>query len=168
MQMNAIKLLMLDVDGVLTDGRIVVGPSGESTKPFYVQDGCAIKLWQQCGAEIAIVSGRSSDAIHHRAVELGIKWVHTGVTSKQSAYEAIRTTSGCGNAEVAYVGDDLPDLEPMSHCGFPVAVANAVPAVKRAALYVTRRLGGEGAVGEVVELLLRKKKRWSRALLKSL
>lgn len=166
--MDTVRLLILDVDGVLTDGRVVVDSSGEPTKAFCVQDGCAIKLWQRSGGEVAIVSGRGSEAIDRRAAELGIKWVHTDVANKQLAYQAILNTGGYDNVEVAYIGDDLPDLEPMSHCGLPVAVANAVPAVKRAALYVTRRPGGDGAVGEVVELLLRKKKQWSPALLNNL
>lgn len=155
-------LLILDVDGVLTDGRVVTTPEGESSKTFYVHDGCAIKLWQQCGGQVAILSGRSSKALMRRVEELGIEQVHTGATDKLSAYCAILASTGFENAAVGYLGDDLPDLEPMSLCGFPVAVANAVPAVKRIATYVTRRCGGEGAVAEVVELVLRRQKRWPR------
>lgn len=159
-----IELLILDVDGVLTDGRLTTASGGESAKSFYVQDGCAIKLWQRCGGKVAILSGRSSEAVTRRATELAIEWVHLAVTDKLSAYDDIVASTGCDDAAVAYLGDDLPDVGPMLRCGFPVAVANAVPAVKRASLYVTRRGGGEGAVAEVVELLLRKQKRWSRAL----
>jgi len=164
-QMNTVKLLILDVDGVLTDGRIVMGPGGESTKAFHVQDGCAIKLWQASGGEVAIISGRGGETIRRRAEELGIERIHMGVERKASAFETVLADSGTNETEVAYMGDDLPDLELMHRCGFPVAVANAVPAVKRVAAYVTRRPGGGGAVGEVVELLLRKQRRWSRALL---
>jgi 3-deoxy-D-manno-octulosonate 8-phosphate phosphatase (KDO 8-P phosphatase) len=163
--MNTVKLLILDVDGVLTDGRIVMGPSGESTKAFHVQDGCAIKLWQASGGEVAIISGRSGEATRLRAKELGIKRVHMNAELKASVFETVLADSGADETEVAYIGDDLPDLELMSRCGFPVAVSNAAPAVKRVAMYVTRRPGGGGAVGEVVELLLRKQQRWSRALL---
>lgn len=172
MTVHLIELLVLDVDGVLTDGCVTTAspgrpgsPGGEPSKRFFVQDGCAIKLWQRCGLDVAVLSGRADRAVEWRAAELGIKAVHIGVTDKLSGYEAILAASGRGDAAAAYIGDDLPDLGPMSRCGFPVAVANAVPAVKRAALYVTRRTGGAGAVAEVVELLLRKRMLWSPELL---
>ena len=164
MDKTFIKLLILDVDGVLTDGRITAAPSGEWTKAFYVQDGCALKLWQRSGGKVALLSGRTEEAINRRAAELGIEWVHGGVTDKLRAYRAVLALAGCRDAAVSYVGDDLPDLRPMRCCGFPVAVADAAPAVKRAAHYVTRRHGGAGAVAEVVELLLRKQKRWSQVV----
>ena len=164
MDVASIKLLILDVDGVLTDGRVTFGSEGETIKTFCVQDGCAIKLWQRSGGKVAILSGRTCEAVSRRAAELGIEWVQTGVADKRSAYEAILASAGCDDVDVAYLGDDLPDLGPMSRCGLPVAVANAAPAVKRASRYVTRRRGGDGAIAEVVEFLLRKQKRWSRAL----
>ncbi len=165
--MNAriIEVLILDVDGVLTDGRVAAGCDDRSSRLFHVHDGCAIKLWQRCGGKVALLSGRIGEEIQKRAAEVGIQWVHTGITNKLAAYENILASAKCSDAAVGYVGDDLPDLGPMSRCGFPVAVANAVPTVKRAALYVTRRRGGEGAVAEVVELLLRKRSDWSRVLL---
>lgn len=165
MKAERIKLLVLDVDGVLTDGRIQASSDGEPTKTFHVQDGCAIKLWRHSGGKVAILSGRTSDALAKRAAELGIDWVRTGVKNKLSAYAAILTAAGYKDPAVAYLGDDLPDLGPLLRCGFPVAVSNAVSEVKRAATYVTRRAGGEGAVAEVVELLLRKQGRWSRELI---
>ena len=165
MDLTLIELLILDVDGVLTDGRVVTAPEGDGAKAFYVQDGCAIKLWQRCGGRVAILSGRGGEAVKRRAAELGIATVHTGVANKLAAYESILAAGGLTDSAVGYLGDDLPDLEPMARVGFPVAVANAHPAVKRAALYITRRGGGCGAVAEVVEFLLRKQKRWSRAML---
>ncbi len=165
MDMTLIKLLVLDVDGVLTDGRVVPGEGGDGPKQFHTQDGCAIKLWLRCGGEVAILSGRSSDGVRRRAAELGIQHVHVGCANKPEAYEAILAAIGCAEDAVGYVGDDLPDLGPMARCAFPVAVANAAPAVKRAAMYVTRRPGGFGAVAEVIELLLRKRQHWSRAQL---
>lgn len=165
MELASIDLLILDVDGVLTDGHVVAGPNGESIKRFHVHDGCAVKLWQRCEGRVAILSGRGGEAVTRRAAELGIKWVHTDVTDKLAAYDAILASAGRRDEAVAYVGDDLPDLAPMARAGFSVAVADAVPAVKRAADYVTRRAGGRGVVAEVVELLLRKQKRWSRDLL---
>ena len=162
----SIELLILDVDGVMTDGRITMAVQGEPVKAFYVQDGFAVKLWQRCGGKVALLSGRNESIVERRAAELGVEWVHTGATDKLAGYGAILARAGCGDAVVAYVGDDVPDLDPMSRCGFPVAVANAAPVVKRAAVYVTRRRGGAGAVAEVVELLLRRQSRWSSSLLK--
>ena len=88
MNMDSIELLILDVDGVLTDGLIVTGPEGERIKRFYVQDGCAIKLWQRCGLEVALLSGRGGEVVERRAAELGIEWVRTGVSDKSEAYES--------------------------------------------------------------------------------
>lgn len=162
MNTASIELLILDVDGVLTDGSVWSVSDGGTTKGFNVHDGSAIKLWQRCGGKVAIVSGRTEEVVTRRAAELGIEWVHTGVTDKLVAYEAVVSAAKCGDAGTGYVGDDFPDLPPMGRCAFPVAVANATPAVKRAALYVTRHSGGAGAVAEIVELLLRKRNQWDR------
>lgn len=162
---NAIKLLILDVDGVLTGGRVAVGTDARTHRRFHVHDGCAIKLWRRCEGQVAILSGKSGDDISARAKDLGIEWVKTDARNKETAFDEILALSGCQEEAVAYVGDDLPDLKPMARCGFAVAVANAVPDVKRRADYVTRLGGGQGAVAEVVELLLRKQKRWTRSLL---
>jgi len=161
MDFALIEVLILDVDGVLTDGGILTTSDREAVKRFHAHDGHAIKLWQRCGGKVAIISGRRGGALEKRAAELDIKWVHTGIEQKLAAYEAILAGAGCDDQAVAFVGDDLPDVPPMSRAGFAVAVANAVPAAKRASHYVTRRRGGNGAVAEVVELLLRKKKRWT-------
>jgi len=158
---------MLDVDGVLTDGTIVFGVQGEQDKLFCVQDGVAVKLWARSGGTVAIISGRSSEALSRRAAELGIEHVCQGVQDKNVAYDRLRSDLGVGNEQVGYVGDDLPDLGPMCRCGFPVAVGNAIPLVKREAAYVTRATGGTGVVSEVVEFLLRKQHRWNRELLAS-
>jgi 3-deoxy-D-manno-octulosonate 8-phosphate phosphatase (KDO 8-P phosphatase) len=168
MDPTGVRLLMLDVDGVLTDGRVAPTADDEWGKRFHVHDGCAIKLWKRCGGKAAILSGREGRDVARRAAELGIEWVMLGVSDKLAGYEAIRASADCADAAVAYVGDDLPDLGPMSRCAWPVAVADAVPAVKRAAQYVTRRTGGCGAVAEVIELILRKQKRWSPALLREM
>ena len=165
MDLARIKLLILDVDGVLTDGRVRPGADGEWAKGFSIQDGCAIKLWQRCGGQVALLSGRSDTVTERRAAELGIEMVRAGAADKASAYDEIVASVGCTNEAVAYVGDDLPDCGPMSRAGFPVAVVNAHPAVKKSSKYVTRRRGGCGAVAELVELLLRKQHRWSRVLM---
>ena len=168
MEPTGVKLLILDVDGVLTDGRISPSEEDESARRFHVHDGFAIKLWKRSGGKVAILSGREGRDVAKRAAELGIDWVKLGVTDKLAGYEAILASADCVNEAVAYVGDDLPDLGPMSRCAWPVAVADAVPAVKRSAQYVTRRAGGCGAVAEVIELILRKQKRWSPALLQEM
>lgn len=160
-----VVLLIMDVDGVLTDGGLSMTRDGEPTQRFCVLDGCAIKLWCRLGHGVAIVSGRGGAALKTRAQELGIEWVYTNVENKLPAYETIRQQAGCADGAVAYVGDDLPDVAPMSRAGFPVAVANAHPAVKRVAMFVTRRSGGSGAVAEVVEFLLRKRRRWAPGLI---
>lgn len=161
MNLSNIKLLILDVDGVLTDGGIFISSDGESVKRFFVRDGCAIKIWQKMGLSIAILSGRSSVALNRRATELGVDMLHCGVKDKMTAYEDILTSTGLSDVNVSYIGDDLPDLKPMLRSGFPVAVPNASPEIKRVARYITRRGGGCGGVAEVVELILRKQDRWS-------
>lgn len=168
MDPTGVKLLILDVDGVLTDGRISPSGDDEPVRWFHVHDGCAIKLWKHSGGKTAILSARVGRDVARRAAELGIDWIKLGVADKLAGYEAILAAGDYVDAAVAYVGDDLPDLGPMSRCAWPVAVADAVPAVKRAAQYVTRRTGGCGAVTEVIELILRKQKHWSPALLREM
>jgi 3-deoxy-D-manno-octulosonate 8-phosphate phosphatase (KDO 8-P phosphatase) len=177
MDFTAIKVLILDVDGVLTDGRLfpvwtVSGPGGfeassVDAKTFHVHDGCAIKLWGRTGGRTAMLSGRGGAFVENRARETGVDWCRVSVTDKGAALSEIVRLADCREANVAYVGDDLPDLAAMVRCAFPVAVAGAVPAVKRRAAYVTRRQGGRGAVAEVVELILRKQRRWSEDLLRT-
>lgn len=146
---------MLDVDGVLTDGRIAFSHTGERTQTFHVHDGRALKQWQALGGQVVLVSGREGGALDRRAWELGIKVQRTGIVDKLEAYTSLKVEMGFRDVAIAYVGDDEPDLPPMSQAAFPVAVANAMPRVKRAARYVTRRSGGEGAVAEVIDMLLR-------------
>ena len=165
MDLSAISVLMLDVDGVLTDGRVTLSEDGETASTFDVHDGCMIKLWQRAGGRVAILSGRSSPAVRRRAEELHIAVVRQGAADKSAAFEELLAELAVESSVVCYVGDDLPDLGPLGRCGFPVAVANGVGEVKRAARYVTARCGGHGAVAEVVELILRKQRRWSRSLL---
>lgn len=161
MNLQSIDLLILDVDGVLTDGTVTTSSAGESGQTVSVQDGLAVKLWQQAGGVTSILSGRPNEHVAKRARELGVEHILTGVGDKAAGLTELLRSTGRKAATAAYIGDDLPDLPAMAACGFPVAVANAVPAVKRAAAYVTRRSGGEGVVAEVVEYLLRKKDRWS-------
>ncbi len=159
-----IRLLVLDVDGVLTSGELPYDADGCMTKAFHVQDGAAIRLWQRSGGDIAIISGRNSPAVERRAKDLGIQHVVQGVSRKQPAYAACCRAVGASDAETSVIGDDLMDLPLMLRCGYPIAVANAVAPVKRAARYVTRRTGGQGAVAEAVERLLREGGAWSELL----
>lgn len=151
----AIRLLILDVDGVLTPGSLPYGQDGNIEKVFYVHDGTALRLWREAGGRVAIISGRQSPAVDRRADDLGIDSVTQGVSDKIPAYESIRRRLNIDDSAISVVGDDLLDLAPMRRCGYPIAVANAVPVVKRAARYVTRRCGGAGGVREAIERLLR-------------
>ena len=157
---SVISLLILDVDGVLTDGRIHVPAEGAAGVSFHVRDGLAIQAWRASGGKVAILSGRANEGVKSRARELGIESVQTGVRDKLVGLESIKAETGLNESSMAYVGDDLPDLAPMGVCGFAVAVADAAPAVRQAAHRITRAAGGRGAVAEIIEYILRKQNRW--------
>lgn len=160
----AIKLLVLDVDGVMTDGSIVLDNHGVETKAFHVRDGSGIKLWQQAGRRVAIITGRASHVVQLRAAELGIERVRQGVGDKLEALEELLASGELQADQACFVGDDLPDLAAMRRCGLSVAVADACAEARVAAHYVTRAGGGRGAVREVVELLLGAQDRWNDLL----
>ncbi len=155
-----IRLLVLDVDGVLTDGSLEYGTSGEETKRFFVQDGLALVAARRAGLSIAVVSGRASAAVTRRLSELGVTEVHQGVQDKLAAFESLIGRLKLKPGEVAVMGDDLPDLPLMKRAGLALAPANAVPEVRRAARWVSRRPGGAGAVRDAVEMLLKARKAW--------
>lgn len=164
-----VRLVALDVDGVLTDGGIYLGATagGERVelKRFEITDGLGINLLQQAGVEVAIVTGRSSEAVRLRAEELGIVECHQGASpSKLPVLERVAERLGIGLEEVAFMGDDLADLPVLERVGFPAAVRNAVPEVRAAARWVSGRRGGEGAVRELAELLLRARGGWVEAV----
>ncbi len=161
MSVDAVRLLVLDVDGVLTDGSITYSDSGEEFKRFHVRDGAAIKLWQRAGHAVAFLSGRSSAAVGRRASELGVTLVLQGRADKSAALDEILTACGLTAAEACAVGDDLQDLPVLTRVGLAVAVADACPEVRAAADYVTMTPGGSGAVREVVEHLLKHQGRWA-------
>jgi len=148
-----IKLFLMDVDGVLTDGRLYYTETGEEIKVFDVRDGLGIKLLQRSGIEVGVISGRSSKALLKRLEELGIEEVHTGRNDKLEVLEKVLKEKNLKAEEVAYVGDDYLDL-PVLRVGFPATVKDAPPLVKRHALYVSKREGGRGAVREIAEFLL--------------
>jgi 3-deoxy-D-manno-octulosonate 8-phosphate phosphatase (KDO 8-P phosphatase) len=155
-----IRLLVLDVDGVLTDGGLVYGPSGEETKRFHVRDGLALVAARAAGLEIGVISGRASAAVTRRMAELGVHLVHQGVADKGAVFDAMRATLGLLPAEVAMMGDDLTDLDLMKRVGLALAPSDAVAEVRRAAHWVSRCRGGDGAVREAVEFLLKARRAW--------
>jgi 3-deoxy-D-manno-octulosonate 8-phosphate phosphatase (KDO 8-P phosphatase) len=157
---SQIRLLILDVDGVLTDGVLLYGASGEETKRFHVRDGLAIQAARRAGLEIAVVSGRASAAVTRRMSELGVVEVHQGVADKESLLRGLLARLGVKAAETAVMGDDLLDLPLMRIAGLAMAPSDAVPEVRRGADWVARAAGGHGAVREAVELLLRSRKAW--------
>jgi 3-deoxy-D-manno-octulosonate 8-phosphate phosphatase (KDO 8-P phosphatase) len=156
-----IEGLVLDVDGTLTDGRIIYSDDGREWKQFHVRDGSGLKYWQQVGKRAAFVTGRSSPIVARRAKELGIDLVFQGISEKQVVWETLQNCWSCTPQQLACVGDDLPDLPLMQRAGLAVAVADAVPEVQAAAHYVTRAAGGHGAVREVIELILRAQNLWA-------
>jgi 3-deoxy-D-manno-octulosonate 8-phosphate phosphatase (KDO 8-P phosphatase) len=155
-----IRLLLLDVDGVLTDGGLYYGPSGEQAKRFHVQDGLAMVEARRAGLTLAVVSGRRSAPVARRLAELGIADVHQGVQDKCAVLTRLMTRMRLDRAQVAVMGDDVNDLPPMRKAGLALAPRNAVREVREAADWVSRRAGGEGAVREALELLLRARHAW--------
>jgi 3-deoxy-D-manno-octulosonate 8-phosphate phosphatase (KDO 8-P phosphatase) len=157
---EAIKLLILDVDGVLTDGQILLTEQGEELKSFNAKDGHGIRMLMAEGIEIALISGRNSKAVDFRARDLGIDEVHQGILDKGTLCEKIIRRKNLGKDQVCCVGDDLPDLPLFDHSGISFAVADASSVIKRLATYTTRRRGGRGAVREVCEAILESRGKW--------
>lgn len=159
-----IRLLVLDVDGVLTDGSIVYTDAGEQIKSFHVRDGHGLRLVQQAGLEVALITGRQSAALTHRAENLGLQQVFQGVRDKVAVLQSLQATLGISSLETAVMGDDLVDLAMMQQAGLAVAVADATPEVRARAHLVTSASGGRGAVRELCELILKAKGLWDDLL----
>lgn len=149
-----IELVILDVDGVLTDGRLYLGNDGNEYKAFHIRDGHGIKMLLAAGVEIAIISGRHAASVERRMADLGIHYAYLGVEDKLSAFNSLLVRLGLLAEQVAYVGDDLIDLPVMTRVGLAIAVRDADPFVKQHAHWQTPSPGGRGAVREVCELLL--------------
>jgi 3-deoxy-D-manno-octulosonate 8-phosphate phosphatase (KDO 8-P phosphatase) len=162
-----IKVLLVDVDGVLTDGRIWLLSRRDGTaseiKGFSAYDGAGLKLARAAGLRTGLITGRESSAVSQRARECEMEFVCQHRATKLGALEEIMQATGAAADEVAYVGDDLPDVPVMQLVGLAAAVANAVPEVKKAAHFVTSRSGGEGAVREVIELIVKAQGKWAEA-----
>lgn len=163
-----VKLLILDVDGVLTDGRIILNDQGEETKHFNVKDGHGLRMLMQAGIEVALISGRNSRAAEFRAGDLGISEVHLGVRNKAGVCADLIQSKGLAKTEVCCMGDDLPDLPLFEQSGITVAVADAVPEIRAAADFSTKNRGGKGAVRELCEAILRAKGLWPHSIGKKL
>lgn len=159
-----IELLILDVDGVLTDGRIILDAAGCEMKCFDVLDGAGMKYFQRVGKRIAIITGRESPVVAHRAAELGVATVRQGAKDKLPAYESVLAELEMTDEQTAVMGDDLPDLPMMLRCGFAIAPANAVLEVRQAAAMVTANSGGAGAVRQAIEYMLKQMGLWDQIL----
>jgi 3-deoxy-D-manno-octulosonate 8-phosphate phosphatase (KDO 8-P phosphatase) len=161
-KLKKIKVIAMDVDGVMTDGRIIYDGNGQELKFFDVQDGYAISRARKQGFKIAIISARSCPAVTARLTDLKIEKAYLDVYPKITAYEDLLKAFAVKDEEVCFIGDDLPDLAILERVGFAVAVQNAAPEIKKVADYVTRKKGGRGAVREVIEKILKAQNKWSQ------
>ena len=157
---SRIKLLLMDCDGVLTDGRIWLTPDGDEQKSFHACDGQGISVWHRAGFKSGIISGRASSGVERRAHELKMQYVHQFSKNKVIALEEVVADANVSLDECCYIGDDLGDIAIMRRVGLAVAVADAADDTKATAHYVTTRNGGDAAVREVIELILKAQNRW--------
>lgn len=163
-KIEKIKLLVLDIDGVMTNGLIIIDAAGIESKAFNTLDGHGVKLWMRAGGKAGFLSGRESKPTELRAAQLGVDFCIQGSLDKLPALEKICTELNVTAEEVCFVGDDLPDLPPIRWCGLGVAVANAVEEVKSYADYTTKNTGGNGAVREIIEYMLKATGKWSNLM----
>jgi len=159
-----IRLVLFDVDGVLTDGTVVMHSDGSESKGFHIRDGAALVWAQRAGLSVGLLSARSSGATTHRAAQLGIRLVVQGVANKLEGYERILRDSGVSAEVVAYMGDDLLDLPVLGRAGLSAAPADAAPEVRASVDWVSNLPGGRGAARELIELVLRAQQRWDSVL----
>jgi len=159
-RISPLRIMIFDVDGVLTDGRIVYTDNGSEIKEFDVQDGHGIKLLQRAGLDVALISGRACRAVEHRAQGLGISRVYQSAKIKIESYDRLLADTGLREFETGYMGDDLIDIPVMRRAGFSVAVPNASPHIFPYAHYITRAFGGHGAAREICEMILQVQGLW--------
>jgi len=155
-----IELILSDVDGVMTDGALVIDNQGIETKRFHIRDGQGVRLWQKAGGRFGVITLRSSQVVKLRAEELGIEIIRQGAGDKCEAVKEILGDLGISAEQACYIGDDLPDLPAVRYVGLGVSVADACEELRHAAAYVTARPGGAGAVRETIELILKAQRRW--------
>jgi 3-deoxy-D-manno-octulosonate 8-phosphate phosphatase (KDO 8-P phosphatase) len=159
-----VKILLLDVDGVLTDGSLIYSHEGQESKAFNTQDGFGLRLLQEAGLELGVITARSSEAVARRCVNLKMRYIYQGAGNKLEAYQEIMKVSGCKPFEIAYMGDDWLDLALLNRAGFAAAPANGVREAKEASHYTTELSGGHGAVREICDLILEAKGRYQELL----
>ena len=159
-RLNDIRLLLLDVDGVMTDGGIIYDANGLETKVFNVKDGHGIKMLQRCGIEVGIITGRTSIVVEIRAKELGIELVYQGVLKKLDSYDEIKQKRGLSDSQIAYIGDDVIDVPVMRRVAFAAAPSDGLAEARNVAHYVSLCGGGRGAVREVCDLILKGRGLW--------
>ena len=161
---SLIKLAVFDVDGVMTDGRLYFGDDGQEFKAFHSLDGHGLKMLKQSGVALAIITGRTSQVVIHRARNLGIELLYQGVADKSAAFREVLAQTGLDATQAAYMGDDVVDLPVMLHCGLAITVPEAPEIVVQSAHWVTTRTGGMGAVREACELIMRAQGSYERLL----
>lgn len=159
-KLKGIKLLILDVDGVMTDGRIIMDHEGHEIKHFDARDGHGLKIIQRYGIEVVLLTGRKSEVVNHRARDLRIKDVYQGLVNKKDVLEEILQKHNLPASAVAFLGDDIVDIPVLKRVGFSAAVADALDVVKKSVDYVTEHKGGRGAVRELCELILQAQGKW--------
>ena len=163
-KLKNIKLIISDVDGVLTDGSIYIGANGEEMKRFSVEDGAGVALAKVAGLKIALLSGRYSPATEIRGKELKIEDIYNGMLNKIPAYEELKRKYNLEDSEIVYIGDGVIDIPVMEKAGIPVSVKNAHPRAKETAVYVTDKSGGSGALQETIELVLKAQNQYDDAI----
>jgi len=159
-QCAPLRMMLTDVDGVLTDGGVLIDNQGVESKVFHIRDGLGVRLWQRAGYEFGIVTGRTSHVVQLRAGELGVELVRQGVQDKLTVVRQLVEERGFEMHQLCYIGDDLPDLPVIAACGFGVAVVDATEEVRQAAAHITHVRGGRGAVRETIETILKHQHRW--------
>lgn len=163
-KMRKVKVLILDVDGVLTDGRIIISDDGQETKCFHVRDGHGLKMIKRAGIDVMFLTGRKSRVVEHRARELGVDKVYQGALDKLAIFNEILAAGGLGPEQTAYMGDDIVDLPVLRRAGFSVTVCDAHSEVLRTVDLVTQNPGGRGAVREVCEMILKAQGKWEELM----
>ena len=163
-RMQAIKLILSDVDGVLTDGSITYNNQGIETKTFHVRDGMGINLWQRAGHQFGIITARSSHIVKLRASELGVEIVRQGSSDKLAVATQVLSELELNISEVCYVGDDLTDISLLSHVGLAASVSDGAVDVRNQAHIVTKSAGGKGAIRELIETIVKSQKRWNEVV----